>query len=72
MKLLIAGMVVTALSGCSKGPDYVSPNSLTTQSCSEEQWAKVEKEAKFCAENSSHFKSYCLSSAMTRNCDKHL
>lgn len=45
-------------------------NALIDCKCTEEQWKKVERESKWCDENTDFFGSYCLKTAIWRNCTR--
>lgn len=41
-----------------------------THVCTVEQMSRVERESKFCDDNTSFFSSYCYGTAIMRNCTK--
>lgn len=69
---IVTMLVVVLISGCKVGvgqkPKWKS--APLEYNCSIDDMTKVEREAKFCIENTAFFDTYCYGSAIIRNCEK--
>lgn len=70
-----AAIIFVFLAGCSASDPNaprVVPAAWDTAPmdyvCTAEQSAKVERETRFCNDNTSYFSTYCYGSAIMRNC----
>jgi hypothetical protein len=68
MRLIIFIGVAILLTACdiNKLPPWKT--ALMERDCSEEEFEKVKVEAEYCNASTDYFGSYCLGTAMIRNC----
>ena len=58
--------LVTLLVGCDDSVDW--KKAMTERDCTAEQFEKVKSEAEYCNATTDYFGSFCLGTAMIRNC----
>lgn len=66
MKKLWLIVLLTFISACSTG--YTWSNAPLDHDCTVEQMQRVEKETKWCSENTDYLKTYCYGAAIMRIC----